>query len=51
VVVDGVQGAGWHSAVWNGNDVAGRLVASGMYFARLEAAAGATQVRKIVVAR
>jgi len=50
-VVDGVQPAGWHSAVWNGNDVAGRLVASGMYFARLEAAGGATQVRKIVVAR
>jgi len=50
-VVDGVQPAGWHSAVWNGNDVAGRLVASGMYFARLEAAGGGTQVRKIVVAR
>jgi len=46
-----VQPAGWHSAVWNGIDVAGRLVASGMYFARLEAAGGATQVRKIVVAR
>jgi hypothetical protein len=44
-VVDRVQPAGWYSAVWDGNPVA-----SGMYFARLEAA-GAIQVRKIVVVR
>jgi len=50
-VVDGVEPEGWHSAVWNGEDAAGHLVASGMYFARLEAAGGATRVRKIVVAR
>ena len=49
-VVDRVQPAGWHSAVWDGTGVAGRPVASGMYFARLEAA-GATQVQKIIVVR
>ncbi len=49
-VVDRVQPAGGHSAVWDGKGVAGRPVASGMYFARLEAA-GATQVQKIIVVR
>ncbi len=49
-VVDRVQPAGWHSAVWDGKGVAGRPVASGMYFARLEAA-GATQGQKLIVVR
>lgn len=49
-VIDGVQPAGWSSAVWDGHDAGGRPVASGMYFARLEAGR-AVQMRKIIVAR
>ncbi len=49
-VVDRVEAAGWHSATWDGRDAWGRTVASGTYFARLEAAR-AVETRKIVVAR
>jgi hypothetical protein len=36
-LVDGNQTAGPHVAVWNGTDDAGRGVASGHYYARLDA--------------
>jgi len=40
--------AGNHRAVWNGTDTAGHAVASGVYFARLQAP-GFTGVRKMVL--
>jgi hypothetical protein len=50
VVLDRVEPGGWRSVVWDGRNSAGRPVASGAYFARLEV--GSTvEVRKIVVAR
>lgn len=49
-IVDGVETAGWRSVVWDGRDRAGRPVASGAYFARLEAG-DAAEVRKVLVAR
>ena len=33
----GGQNAGWHQASWDGRDAAGRQVASGLYFCRMEA--------------
>jgi subtilisin family serine protease len=33
----GGQNAGWHQTRWDGRDAAGRQVASGLYFCRLEA--------------
>jgi len=36
-LVDGTLAAGPHVAVWNGTDDAGRGVASGHYYARLDA--------------
>ncbi len=47
-LVDGPVAAGAHHAVWNGTDAAGRPVASGVYFARLEAD-GFSAVRKLVL--
>jgi len=37
-LVDGAYAAGSHTAIWNGRDGAGRAVASGAYFYRMEAA-------------
>jgi flagellar hook assembly protein FlgD len=34
--VNGVYGAGEHSALWNGTDDSGRSVSSGIYFYRLQ---------------
>jgi hypothetical protein len=45
---DGVAPAGWHDARWDGRDDAGRRVASGVYFYRLEAPGG-TQARKMLL--
>jgi hypothetical protein len=45
---DGVAAAGVTSLTWNGRDDAGRGVASGVYFYRLETAAGAL-ARKMVL--
>ena len=41
--------AGWHSLAWDLRDDAGRAVAAGLYFARLEAG-GTTLVRRLVAA-
>jgi hypothetical protein len=38
------------TAQWDGRDIQGKLVASGAYFAKLEAA-GEVQLRKLLVAR
>ncbi len=35
-LVDGVAGAGTHTVVWEGDDVSGRQVATGIYLYRLE---------------
>lgn len=35
-LIDGVRGAGWHSASWDGTDDNGNAVSSGVYFYRLE---------------
>jgi hypothetical protein len=37
VLEDGVKDAGYHVAVWDGRDDRGEAVASGVYFARMEA--------------
>jgi hypothetical protein len=39
--------AGFYEVRWDGRDVVGRRVASGVYFARLESS-GTTSVRKLV---
>jgi len=44
----GVYGAGVHSVVWNGDDVKGRSVGSGIYFYRM-VSAGYVGVRKMVM--
>jgi hypothetical protein len=49
-VVDRTEPAGWRSMTWDGRDGAGRPVASGAYFARLEID-GDVQVRKMVLVR
>jgi len=49
-IVERMETAGWHSAVWDGRDERSRAVSSGIYFAHLEMP-GAVQVRKIVLAR
>ena len=36
-LVNGTQPAGRHQAQWNGRDEGGRIISSGIYFARLEA--------------
>ena len=36
-LVDGEQSAGWHTVTWDGRDDSGRSVASGVYFARMQA--------------
>ncbi|MFH1502271.1 MAG: BNR-4 repeat-containing protein [Candidatus Eisenbacteria bacterium] len=49
-VVDDELPAGRHSAVWDGRDGRGHLVASGVYFVRLEAD-GRTETRRAVLVR
>jgi flagellar hook assembly protein FlgD len=49
-LVEGVAEAGWHDARWDGRDMAGRDVASGLYFARLETGKEVT-IGKLMVLR
>jgi flagellar hook assembly protein FlgD len=41
---------GYHSAVWDGRSASGNMVASGVYFIRLEAA-GEAKTTQVTVAR
>ena len=50
VLVDEVRDAGSHSVRWDGQDQAGRPVASGVYLARLQTRTG-QDVRKLTLAR
>lgn len=45
---EGVRGAGTHRVQWDGRDAAGKAVSSGIYFYRLEGAAGVAP-RKMVL--
>jgi hypothetical protein len=47
-LMDGMQPAGKHSVVWDGRNSAGRMSASGIYFARLEAA-GIVEAKKLML--
>jgi hypothetical protein len=47
-LVDGVEGAGEHETTWDGRDMHGTVVGSGVYFVHLESR-GETRVRKIVL--
>jgi hypothetical protein len=49
-LVDGVQPYGESQIVWQGVDARGQPVASGLYFARLEAD-GFVQTQKLVLMR
>jgi Tol biopolymer transport system component len=49
-LVDAVQPAGRHGVTWDGRDDHGGRLASGVYFARIEAA-GEVQTRKLVMLR
>ncbi len=48
-LVDGPHDAGRHEAVWRGEDRAGRRVAAGVYFARLETARDGAVTRKLTL--
>jgi hypothetical protein len=50
VLVDEWLPSGKHTAIWDGRDQDGHLLASGVYFHRLEAA-GATRTGKMVLAK
>jgi WD40 repeat protein len=50
VLANGVLTAGAHTYAWNGRDMNGRLVASGMYYYRLEAE-GKAMVRRMMLQR
>jgi len=49
-VLDQTLAAGSRTARWDGRDIQGKLVASGAYFAKLEAA-GEAQMQKLLVTR
>ena len=48
-LVDEFGGAGTHEVVWNGRDDRGALVASGVYFCRLEAAGTEDAIRMVLL--
>ena len=49
-LVSGAQGPGYHTAVWDGRDEAGRMAATGVYIYRLQAG-GFSQVKKMLFAK
>lgn len=49
VVADGVLAAGAHQLSWGGSDAAGRLVPTGVYFARLDTAGGTRSLKLFIV--
>ena len=49
-IVDAERTAGAHRATWDGRDSRGRVVGSGVYFARLECG-GEVRLRKITLAK
>ena len=49
VLVDGERAWGRHQVVWEGADEGGRLVASGVYFARLETAGEARNLKMVLL--
>jgi len=49
-LVNGAQGPGYHSVVWDGRDEAGRVAATGVYIYRLQAGAF-VQVKKMLFAK
>ncbi|NQV16156.1 T9SS type A sorting domain-containing protein [bacterium] len=49
-IVNGEKPAGYHNAIWNGNDDSGNQVSTGVYFCRLEAG-NFSQTIKMVILR
>jgi hypothetical protein len=49
VLADGVREAGAHSVVWDGRDSRGMALASGLYFARLQAGQSAQTERMLLL--
>ena len=49
-LLDEVRESGEHTAVWNGRDDAGRIMAAGTYFCRLQAG-GEVQIRRMVLVK
>ena len=50
VLAQGSMEAGYHRAVWHGQDASGRQVASGVYFVRM-AAGDFSSVRKMLLVK
>lgn len=49
ILVDGMIEEGYHEAVWDGRNVQGEIVASGVYFYKMENGTGICAVRKMVL--
>jgi subtilisin-like proprotein convertase family protein len=49
VLVDGVEAAGYHEAVWDGRNERGESAASGVYFARMEAEGFEASTRMVLL--
>ena len=49
-IAAGARSPGWYAVAWDGNDLHGRKVGTGVYLVRLEAGAF-TSTRKLVVQR
>ena len=50
-LVDGEQGAGLHTVVWDGRDSSGKKVAGGVYFYRLSVQTDDGESRSFVTSR
>ena len=48
-LVDGMTNAGYHSVVWDGRDMFGSAVSSGVYFYRISGENGWTNVKKMIL--